>query len=70
MPWSGKKDVSRHNQKAGSDKKKSAQWLKVANSVLKETGDDGRAVREANSVVKHSRGGGVALKGFGKAKYL
>lgn len=53
MPWTPK-DAKRHDKKAKSGVAK-RQWSDVANSVLKKTGDEGLAVREANGVVK-SRG--------------
>ena len=49
MPWNPK-DAQRHTKKATSGKAKD-QWSKVANNVLKNTGDEGRAVRSANAVV-------------------
>lgn len=49
MPWTPK-DASRHDKKAKSPKDQ-RQWSDVANSVLKSTGDEGRAVREANGVI-------------------
>jgi uncharacterized protein YdaT len=50
MPWTSK-DASRHTKKAsGSGAKK--QWSKVANKVLKDSGDEGKAVRIANAAVK------------------
>lgn len=49
MPWTPK-DATRHTKKAKSAKSK-RQWRDVANSVLKKTGNDGRAIREANAVV-------------------
>ena len=52
MPWSAK-DAKRHTRKAKSPKSK-RQWAHVADSVLERTGDEGRAVRAANSVVKKS----------------
>ena len=52
MPWSPS-DAGRHNRKAAKGKK-SKQWAEVANSVLKKTGDEGRAVRTANGVVKRA----------------
>jgi uncharacterized protein YdaT len=57
MPWSAK-DAQRHTKKAKSAKKQ-RQWEHVANSMLERTGDEGAAVRAANSVVK---------KGVGKRK--
>lgn len=53
MPWTSK-DAKRHDKDANTPKKK-RQWAHVANSVLKRTGDEARAVRAANSVVKGGR---------------
>jgi len=50
MPWKPS-DATRHTKKAGSSAKAKRQWSDVANSVLKKTGDEGRAVREANAVI-------------------
>jgi hypothetical protein len=52
MPWTSK-DVRRHTYRARSAKRK-RQWRDVANSVLRRTGDEGAAVRAANSVVKRT----------------
>jgi hypothetical protein len=49
MPWTAG-DAAKHDRKAGTPKK-ARQWAAVANSVLKRTGDDGVAVREANGVI-------------------
>ena len=49
MPWKTS-DVSKHNKGAKSAKRK-RQWTEVANSVLKKTGNEGRAIREANAAV-------------------
>lgn len=49
MPWTPS-DATRHTKKANTPKKK-RQFAEVANSVLAKTGDEGRAVREANAVV-------------------
>jgi uncharacterized protein YdaT len=54
MPWTPKDGPARHTKKASTPKKK-RQWAHVANSVLKNTGDEGRAVREANAVVKKGK---------------
>jgi len=40
----------KHTKKAKTAKRK-RQWRHVADSVLKKTGDEGRAVRAANAVV-------------------
>lgn len=50
MPWTPSDGPARHTHKADTPKKK-AQWSAVANSVLEKTGDEGRAIREANAVI-------------------
>ena len=50
MPWK-ESDAKRHTKKAKSKKRKH-QWSTVANKVLRESGDEGKAVRIANSAVK------------------
>jgi hypothetical protein len=50
MPWKAK-DAQRHTRKAKTAKRK-RQWSDVANSVLQRTGDEAKAVRVANGVVK------------------
>jgi hypothetical protein len=52
MPWTAR-ESSRFTRKAKSPKRK-RQWSKVANSILKRTGSDERAIRGANSAVKKS----------------
>ena len=54
MPWATARDVARHNKSAKSPKRQ-RQWRDVANSILERTGDDARAIRGANSVVKKSK---------------
>lgn len=54
MPWSPS-DATRHTKKANTPKKK-RQFADVANSVLASTGDEGRAIREANAVVAGNSG--------------
>jgi uncharacterized protein YdaT len=49
MPWTAD-DASRHTKKA-DDPKRRRMWADIANSVLAETGDEGRAIREANATV-------------------
>ncbi len=53
MPWTTK-DASRKTKKAKSPKAK-RQWAHVADKVLAKTGDEGRAIREANAVVKRRK---------------
>lgn len=49
MPWTTE-DAQRHTKKADSSKRQ-RMWAEIANSVLSDTGDEGRAVREANAAV-------------------
>ncbi|GAL97876.1 hypothetical protein AA0312_0683 [Acetobacter tropicalis NRIC 0312] len=49
MPWNAE-DAIRHTHKATTETLQSL-WAKVANECLDRTGDEGRAVREANAVV-------------------
>jgi len=73
MPWK-KSDARRHTKKAKSAKSQ-RQWSAVANSILERTGDEGRAIRGANSVAKKSqkKGGSTMAKkrkkGGGKRRH-
>jgi hypothetical protein len=49
MPWTSN-DAERHTRKATTSELKEL-WAKVANENLERTGDEGRAIREANAVV-------------------
>jgi hypothetical protein len=49
MPWTPN-DAARHTHKATTPMLKELR-AKVANESLERTGDEGRAVREANAVV-------------------
>ena len=49
MPWTPD-DAPSHTKKAASVKAKRL-WADVANKILEETADEGRAVREANAVI-------------------
>ena len=53
MPWDSR-DATKFTKKAKSPKAK-RQFAKVANKVLRETGDEGRAVRIASGAVKKRR---------------
>jgi hypothetical protein len=49
MPWISD-DAERHTHKATTQALKEL-WAKVANECLERTGDEGRAIREANAVI-------------------
>lgn len=49
MPWTAA-DAKRHTKKA-NDAKKQRQWSHVANNILNRTGDEARAIRQANAVI-------------------
>ena len=49
MPWTPD-DAQRHTHKATTQALKEL-WAKIANDALKRTGDEGRAIREANAVI-------------------
>jgi hypothetical protein len=49
MPWTSD-DAERHTHKATTPELKEL-WAKVANARLDGTGDEARAIREANAVV-------------------
>jgi len=53
MPWSSS-DARRKTKKAATPKAK-RQWAKVANKVLGDTADEGKAVRIANAAVAKRR---------------
>jgi hypothetical protein len=55
MPWQSR-DAKRHTKKATTPKKR-RQFAHVANEILERTGDEGRAIRGANSAVKKNRSG-------------
>lgn len=49
MPWTAK-DAHRFTHKAKSAREKVA-WAMIANAVLRESGDEGKAVRIANAKI-------------------
>lgn len=53
MPWTPS-DASKKTKKAKTPKAK-RQWRDIANSVLAKSGDEARAIKTANSVVKKRR---------------
>lgn len=56
MPWTAR-DTGRHNKKAAKSPKAKQAWSKTANAVLKRTGDEGQAIRVADSVANRMYGG-------------
>jgi len=54
MPWTPD-DATSHTKKATSEKAK-RRWAEIANQVLEKTGDEGRAIREANAVIARVAG--------------
>ncbi len=54
MPWK-MSDAIRHTDKAKSLREK-RKWSSTANAVLEKFGDEGKAIRIANSAVKKSKG--------------
>jgi hypothetical protein len=55
MPWTPS-DAGRHTHEASTSDLKEL-WAKVANECLERTGDEGRAIREANAVVSRQTQG-------------
>lgn len=53
MPWTAKTFKSRHNKSLTSAQAKKAAG--IANAVLEETGDEGKAIRIANAQVKKGK---------------
>jgi len=54
MPWDGK-SFRRHNK--GLTDVEARRAARIANYILERTGDEGRAIREANAVVRSMRKG-------------
>jgi hypothetical protein len=52
MPWLA--SAARGHTRKANTPKKQRQWADVADSALARTGDEGRAIREANAVVKRN----------------
>ena len=53
MPWTGKTFRSRHNKGLTPDQAWEA--ARVANAVLRDTGDEGKAIRIANAQANRGR---------------
>lgn len=55
MPW--KSSQAKGKTRKANTPKKQRMWKDIANSVLAKTGDEARAIRTANGVVKRRRKG-------------
>ena len=53
MPWNAKEFAAKHNHKLSP--KQAATAAKTANAVLKQSGDEGKAVRIGNYVAKRTK---------------
>jgi hypothetical protein len=53
MPWRTDDESLRHNKLAHG--RLGEIWRQVANDTLERTGDDARAIREANAVIRRIR---------------
>jgi hypothetical protein len=53
MPWTAS-DAEKHTRKATTAELQEL-WAKVANERLEKTGNEGRAIREANSVIARQK---------------
>lgn len=53
MPW--KSSDAKSKTKKAATPKRQRQWKDVANAVLAKTGDEARAVRTANGVIKKAK---------------
>jgi len=56
MPWEAS-DAKRHTKKV-NDQGDAEEWASIANGVLSESGDEGKAIRIANAHIrdKHKKG--------------
>ena len=53
MPWTGKSYREKHNKKLSPEQSKKA--AEMANAMLREGMDEGKAIRIANAAVKKRR---------------
>jgi hypothetical protein len=54
MPWTSE-DAERHTHKAATPELQEL-WARIANETLDRTGDEARAIREANAVIARHAG--------------
>ncbi len=66
MPWTDA-DAERHTKNAKTAQQKKI-WATVANEVLKKSGDEGKAIRIANSAVNKDLAGASDGSGGPKPK--
>ncbi len=55
MPWTGRSIRQKHNK--GLMDKQATAAAQIANAILRDTGDEGKAIRVANYRVKRKRRG-------------
>ena len=53
MPWTASQAHAKTHK--ASTKAKRKKWVRVANSILRQSGDEGKAIRIANSMMKKHR---------------
>lgn len=53
MPWEDE-DASKKNHNVKTPEQQ-REWKDIANKIYKQTGDEGRAIREANGVLRKQR---------------
>ena len=53
MPWTASQAHAKTHK--ASTKAKRKKWVRVANSILKQSGDEGKAIRIANAMMKHKK---------------
>jgi uncharacterized protein YdaT len=61
MPWDAKSFAARHNKRLSGDRAGKA--ARVASAILRETGDEGKAIRIANAQAKKRRTHGLDSMG-------
>lgn len=64
MPWTGNSFKRRHNKKLSAGKAKQAS--RVANAILRDTGDEGKSIRIANAQAAGTINRKPFKKGFKK----
>lgn len=57
MPWTPEDAHSKTHKAPEGSGKDARRWAHIANRVLEETHDEGRAIREANGIIRKGHGG-------------